>query len=195
MNPKGQSNVGKQIRKLREDQGSSLRALSEHCGLSINAISRIERGENSPTVTSLQALAQALDVSISEFFRGETYEFAVHVKSRQGAKFESRTTLLESLGGGLPDQHLEPYRLIVNPSTGNLDQPISHSGEEFVYCLQGEIEYRVGDRAYKLRTGDSLIFKADRPHSWYNYSDTHCMLLILFQATGRHSITRQLHFD
>lgn len=186
--------VGKQIRMLRESRGASLRALSERCGLSINAISRIERGENSPTVTSLQALAQALGVHVSEFFKVEPQETTVFVKKLQGVVFESATTALESLGSGLPDQDLEPYRLTVFPGSGNRDNPVSHSGEEFVYCLQGDIEYRVADRTYQLNAGDSLIFKANQPHSWYNNSETNCVLLVLFQASGRHSITRQLHF-
>ena len=46
-------NVGQRIRTIREAQGHSLRALAERSGLSLNAISLIERGENSPTVSSL----------------------------------------------------------------------------------------------------------------------------------------------
>lgn len=61
-------NVGQRIRRLREQRQLSLRALARLCGLSTNAISLIERGENSPTVSSLHALATALGVSITDFF-------------------------------------------------------------------------------------------------------------------------------
>ncbi|MBN1452268.1 MAG: helix-turn-helix transcriptional regulator, partial [Anaerolineales bacterium] len=52
-----ESRVGMRIRALRNQQGLSLRALSSQCGLSINAISQIERGESSPTLSSLHVLA------------------------------------------------------------------------------------------------------------------------------------------
>ena len=61
-------NVGQRIRTIRERQGLSLRAVAERCGLSLNAISLIERGENSPTVSSLHHLATALNVPITRFF-------------------------------------------------------------------------------------------------------------------------------
>ena len=61
-------NVGQRIRMLRDQRKLSLRALADRCGLSINAISLIERGENSPTVSSLHVLATALGVPITDFF-------------------------------------------------------------------------------------------------------------------------------
>ena len=57
--------VGMRIRALRKQQGLSLRALSAQCGLSINAISQIERGESSPTLSSLHVLATALGVPLT----------------------------------------------------------------------------------------------------------------------------------
>jgi len=69
--------VGRIIRDLRKQRGFSLRTLAELCGLSINAISKIERGENSPTVVSLHRLAMALDVPISTLFREQAVEEAV----------------------------------------------------------------------------------------------------------------------
>ena len=72
-------NVGQQIRALREQQGLSLRALAERCGLSMNAISLIERGENSPTVSSLHLLALALNVPITAFFEAKQEQTVVFV--------------------------------------------------------------------------------------------------------------------
>jgi transcriptional regulator with XRE-family HTH domain len=60
--------VGGRLRDIRQERGLSLRALSEVCGLSVNAISLIERGISSPSVSSLQRLAVALDVPITAFF-------------------------------------------------------------------------------------------------------------------------------
>ncbi|MFZ2097760.1 MAG: helix-turn-helix transcriptional regulator, partial [Anaerolineales bacterium] len=80
MSENSEPNVGMRLRSLREEQGLSLRALAERCGLSINSISQIERGENSPTVSSLHRLATALKVPIATFFQDETKQTIVFVK-------------------------------------------------------------------------------------------------------------------
>ena len=61
-------NVGLAIRFLRGGKNQSLRDLSQACGLSVNAISKIERGDNSPTVASLQKISSALGVQVTDFF-------------------------------------------------------------------------------------------------------------------------------
>lgn len=83
MTEQTQLNVGMRIRALREQRGLSLRALAERCGLSINAISLIERGENSPTVSSLHVLATALGVKITDFFEDPSEHAVVYVKRNQ----------------------------------------------------------------------------------------------------------------
>ena len=108
----------------------------------------IERGENSPTVSSLHQLATGLDVPITDFFQEEISVNAIHVKRAQGLQFQNTTTIIESLGIGLPNQQLEPFRMTIAPGVDNLDDPISHPGEEFVHCLEGEVKYWVGDREF-----------------------------------------------
>lgn len=60
--------VGHQLRSLRNERGLSLRALAELCELSPNTISLVERGETSPSVSTLHRLATALGVPITAFF-------------------------------------------------------------------------------------------------------------------------------
>ena len=128
-------NVGQTIRNLRNEQGLSLRDLSKRCGLSINAISKIERGENSPTVSSLHQLASALGLHIADFFRQQINQYAVFVKAKESTILRSDGITIESLGSGLPNQQLEPFKMIVAPHSGNVSEPVAHSGEEFIYCL------------------------------------------------------------
>jgi transcriptional regulator with XRE-family HTH domain len=187
--------VGFQIRKLRNQRRLSLRGLAERCGISANAISLIERGENSPTVSSLHQLAIALDVPITEFFQDEAEALAVHVIKGQGARFRNRGLELENLGSGLPNQQLEPFRLIIDAGAGTVDDPVTHPGQEFVYCLEGEIEYYVGGKYYWLSEGDSLLLEASQPHSWCNNSPTQAILLIIFQAAQDQHLARQRHMD
>ena len=187
--------IGSRIRMIRERQKISLRALADQCKLSVNAISLIERGENSPTVSSLQALATALGVRIAEFFE-ETHEEAVVIVRRDqrlGAK--GTGLIMESLGSGLHNQQLEPFLVTVDPSEEDTSDPIVHPGQEFVHCLEGEIQYHIGDQIYDLSPGDSLLFEATQPHCFFNTGKHPAKMLLVFQALeGRH-LARQRHLE
>lgn len=175
--------IGQRIRTLRKRRGLSLRALSEECGLSFNAISRIERGENSPTVSTLHRLATALGVPITSFFRQEAERMTAFVKAGERLRSEADGTVMESLGNGILYQQLEPFYVTVAPGAGNVDAPVTHPGEEFVTCLAGELDYQVNGRVYHLQVGDSLLFKAMQPHDWRNPGRVPATVLIVFQTT------------
>ena len=190
-------NVGGTIRMLRQRKGLSLRALAELSGLSTNAISRIERGENSPTVATLRQLANGLDVLVIDFFKDETEGNTVFVRREQRSRSQSMGGLIESLGSGLPEQNLEPFMITVDPTTGSTEDPYTHPGEEFVHCLEGTIEYRVGNQLFQLRSGDSLLFKADQPHCFRNPSDEIATILLVLQEQepeGRRQ-AREAHME
>jgi transcriptional regulator with XRE-family HTH domain len=188
-------NVGQRIRELRNSRGLTLRALAESCGLSANAISLIERGENSPTVSSLHQLATALEVSITDFFNDGDRLTAVYVKRDGGLRYKSDGGVVESLGTGLPNQQLEPFRMTIEPGVGDVGTPISHPGQEFIYCLEGEIEYFVDGQKYQLAAGDSLLLESEKPHMWRNVMQASATILMIFQAShGRH-LARQSHLE
>jgi transcriptional regulator with XRE-family HTH domain len=190
-------NVGGTIRMLRQRKGLSLRALAELSGLSTNAISRIERGENSPTVATLRQLANGLDVLVIDFFKDETEGNTVFVQREQRSRSQSIGALIESLGSGLPEQNLEPFMITVDPATGSTEDHYTHPGEEFVHCLEGTIEYRVGNQLYQLKPGDSLLFKADQPHCFRNPSNEIATILLVLQEQepeGRRQ-AREAHME
>lgn len=187
--------VGLKIRELRAQRGFSLRVLAERCGMSANAISLIERGENSPTVSSLHQLATALEVPITDFFQEDSGMNAIHVRRGKGVRYRNDGLELENLGSGLPDQKLEPFRLTIEPGSSTVHDPVTHPGQEFVYCLTGEIEYYVGEDRYRLGTGDSLLLEATCPHSWRNSSQAPATILLIFQAAQDQHLARQSHLD
>lgn len=188
-------NVGSHLRHLRDQQGLSLRALADLCGLSINAISLIERGENSPTVSTLHRLASALKVPITDFFQGEARQTVVFVKRSLGLRTQSNGVVMESLGVGLFNQQIEPFQMQIMPGIANTDDPISHPGEEFIHCLQGELEYRVGEGQFRLEAGDSLLFDATQPHGYRNGSAEPASVLMIFQASRDMQRVSRLHLD
>ncbi len=179
---KREPNVGQRIRALREKQRLSLRALAERCGLSINAISRIERGENSPTVSSLHLLATALGVAITDFFEDESDQAVILIRSDSRLISRQQGMVIESLGIGLRQQQVQPFLISLEPGAGIADEPVSHPGEEFVYCLEGTLDFRVGDHHFTLSPGDSLVFEASQLHSFQNNSAAPASMLVTFNA-------------
>ena len=107
--------VGMNIRIIRETKGYSLRELAARSGLSPNAISLTERGINSPTVSSLHRLALALEVPITDFFKDKGKKVAVLARKDQGLRFYSHGLEMESLGSGISQQQLEPFRVKIFP--------------------------------------------------------------------------------
>lgn len=190
-----QPNVGQRLRLLRDAQGLSLRALAERCGLSVNAISRIERGEASPTVTSLQLLATALDVPITEFFRTSAEQSIVFVKRESRMRSERGGMDIESLGIGLHNQQLEPFLVTLQPGAGAHTEPITHKGQEFVYCVAGQIEYQIEATRYTLHSGDSLLFEAALPHVFRNLSAEPAVILLVFHVHEGNRAASQGHLN
>jgi transcriptional regulator with XRE-family HTH domain len=188
-------NVGPRIRAMREQRRLSLRALAARCDLSINAISLIERGENSPTVSSLHMLATALGVKITDFFEDSHEHAVVFVRHNQRLATRGSGLVMESLGIGLRNQQLEPFMVMVEPGAGDASESIVHPGQEFVYCLTGEIRYRVASQSYCLRSGDSLLFDATQPHCFRNIGESSAQVLLIFQAVEGSHLARQRHLE
>lgn len=163
--------IGREVRALRQQQGLTVAEFSQKSGLSGGMLSKIENGQASPSLTTLQALAQALSVPLTAFFRGfEEARPAIHVKAGEGIETERTGTraghqynLLGHLGSNSSGVIVEPY-LITLTTASDVFPAFQHEGMEFLYMLEGAVDYRHGDRTYPLRAGDSFFFDADAPH-------------------------------
>lgn len=174
--------VGRRIRELRERRGLSLRALAEQSGLSVNAVSLIERGVSSPTVSTLHRLAAALGVRIVDLFGPEEEAKVVLVRANQRGKTQTPGVLVESLATGLAGQRIEPFLVTLEPGAGSGSEPITHSGQEMVFGVGGRVDYTVGDQVYTLNEGDTLLFEASLPHSWCNPTWERARILLVLEA-------------
>jgi len=61
-------NISERLRELREERELSIRGLGRLSGLSANALSVIERGLSSPSVSTLYKIATALEIPVTAFF-------------------------------------------------------------------------------------------------------------------------------
>jgi transcriptional regulator with XRE-family HTH domain len=184
--------VGQAIRSLREGKNLSLRELSQECGLSINAISKIERGETSPTVASLQKISSALGVHITDFFTERPNQTTVFTPRHNAMHMQGEGYLIAGLGNGMPHQKLEPFRITIKPGVGTTSYPAVHFGEEFVHCIDGELRYFVGNQSYLLKPGDSLLYKASQPHSWQNDSSKKATIIMVFEIDQTQPLPHRL---
>jgi quercetin dioxygenase-like cupin family protein len=100
---------------------------------------------------------------------------------------------IEHLGSGLADHAFASFLITIEPSTRTRTAPIEHLGAEWVYCLEGLVEYQVEDREYRLEPGDNLLFDASLPHRWRNPGPMQAQMLLILDAGERHDLTVEQH--
>jgi transcriptional regulator with XRE-family HTH domain len=162
-------NISERLKKLREERGLSIRALGRLSGLSANALSVIERGMSSPSVSTLYKISTALEIPVTAFFEEEaTQQDVVLVKSTERKRIPLHRGLWEGLGGEQFEGTVEPFMVTLEAGTSSGRFPMAHSGHEFVFCLRGELEYEVDGNKYHMESGDALVFSATLEHKWHN---------------------------
>jgi len=174
-------NVARQIRTLRERRNLSQRSLAEASGLSRNTLSLLERGQTSPTVSTLKRLALALDVDINAFFNSSDDESIVYTKASQRRNIQIEQGLMADLGVGMHDQLVTPLILRLNPGARS-GPALAHDGQDFVLCLSGEVLYTVNGKAFVLEPGDSLFFDGQLLHRFQSSVNEISEVLIILST-------------
>lgn len=188
-------NVGRRLREVRMSRGFSIRSLAEQSNLNVNTLSLIENGHTSPSVSTLQLIAQTLQVPISTFFETNHKNNKV-VHQRSGKRPHAAFThgRMEDLGAGMTRFGAEPLIITLKPKADSGRNPIVHTGREFVYCLDGHVTYHVDEEAYQLEPGDSLLFEAYLPHRWRNDDVTESRLLLVLCPMDERDQPSERHF-
>lgn len=162
-------NIGERLRDLREARNISMRALATRSGLSANALSMIERGRASPSVSTLYKLADALGVSITSFFSSNNEKKqVVFLQADERTRVSFTRGIFEALGGEQFVGRVEPFLLTLESNANSGPRSMAHTGHEFVFCLRGNLEYQVERQIFELSAGDSLLFAAHLKHRWKN---------------------------
>ena len=163
--------IGRAVRELRKRQRMTGSDLSAQTGISIGMLSKIENGVISPSLGTLQALANALRVPLVQLFAGFAEpRGAMHVKAGQGVEIERQGTraghqyhLLGHIGSNNSGVVVEPYLIVLSAESDRFPT-FQHEGIEMLYMLDGIVGYRHGEQVYRLEPGDTLLFDADAPH-------------------------------
>lgn len=186
--------VGERLRILRTERNLSQRALAQAAGISTNSVSLIERDEISPSVATIQNLATALHVRISYFFEVETEQSVLHVKAAQRSVVDSQGVRIESTGGRIQAQEIEPFLVQLAPHTSSGERQVIHAGHEVVYCLKGKFEYLIDGTVYQVEQGDFLLFDASLPHLWRNPFADDAEFVLILQTPGAKLEPVKRHF-
>lgn len=162
--------LGNAIRDLRQRHGLTIAEVADRAGISRGMLSKIENAQTATSLDSLNRLAQALGVSLSVLFRN--YDVpegsAQLVKSGEGMEVVRRGTrrghtyhLLAYDQG--PTKLFEPFLITIDSPDATF--PVfEHPGTEFLYMLEGRMEYRHGQHTYLMTPGDALTFRGEVPH-------------------------------
>jgi transcriptional regulator with XRE-family HTH domain len=167
--------IGDKIRELRGKRRYTLQDLATKTGLDRSVLEEIESGEVVPPVASLIKLAQSLRVSMAYFFEEVSGKIRISVtRAGERVRIERRPHhhqgevdyIYESLETQKPDKHMEPLFVEFQPMETEEMVFVNHPGEEFLYLLDGTLEFRTDDRVEILHPGDSLYFESEINHSF-----------------------------
>jgi transcriptional regulator with XRE-family HTH domain len=173
-------NVGERIKALREDKHISLRVLSKKSGISANALSLIERSKTSPTVTTLTAIARAFGLPVNDFFSDPERGKGGFVVYKREDSPQDRA--LEAMATNLKNQNLNPLFLHLGPDERFRKELCFHPGDEFIYCISGEIECELEATKIRLNPGDAITYKAEIPHRLQGISPSGSDVLVVFEV-------------
>lgn len=169
--------VGPRLRRLRQERGVTLAALSGATGISVSTLSRLESGGRRATLELLLPLAQAHQVPLDELVGapavGDPRVRAVPV--RHG----DRTVVPLTRQPGA----LQAFKLVIDPG-GEPPEQRTHEGYEWLYVLSGRLRLLLADRDVELRAGEAAEFDTRLPH-WFGPADNRPVeLLSLFGRQG-----------
>ncbi|MFT5505364.1 MAG: transcriptional regulator with XRE-family HTH domain [Gammaproteobacteria bacterium] len=182
--------IGKQVRAHRKRLNMTVAMLSKQSQLSSGMLSKIENGQTSPSLATLSALANALQVPVTSFFRSyEEQRDVSFIKAGSGLPIERRGSgaghVYQLLGHTIGKPYnIEPYLITIN-DLSEVFPVFQHVGMELIYMLEGQVSYRHANETYLLEPGDTLFFDAEASHGPEEILELPCRYLsIIVSETG-----------
>lgn len=164
--------LGKRFRDLRKQKRLTLTRMAKITRRSVSLLSQIETGRVNPSFSSMQSIADALDVPLSQLIlRDETAAGNDHALLKVRDRKVLRTR------GGVEHQLLSrslppSFEFVVNilpPGSSTGKDLYAHDGVECGFLLAGEIEVQVGKKIFSMKPGDSITLNSTTPHRVANH--------------------------
>jgi transcriptional regulator with XRE-family HTH domain/quercetin dioxygenase-like cupin family protein len=204
--------IGRRLAAYRGQRGMRVAELAREIGVTPSLISQIERGLSRPSVSTLFAIAQALDVPVDAFFREPPQALAGpadpagpgpspaparpdEVPPAEGRYVVRRggRAVIDIEGGVRWERltrrnldHLDFFELVYQPGAESHPRQYTHPGTEMVLVMSGCLEITVGFELYRLEPGDSIGFPSTMPHRYLNPSTqtARAVTVILYDCPG-----------
>ncbi len=171
-----QPKVGALIRARRRQLHKTLQAVCDEAGITPGYLSQVERDQATPSLGTLAQIARSLDVGMDYFIAAPTAgEGLTRADERPRFSVDGSSVLYERIATDFAGNILSSFVLNVPP--GYRSETVSHEGEEILYVLEGTIKQRLDDEEITMNAGDSLHFRGNRPHAWWNESKKPARLL------------------
>ncbi len=161
--------IGKRIHTYREKLAMSVEDLSERTSLPAGLINDFEEGRVTPAIGVMVKLSRALGQRVGTFTDDQIAKDPVITRSaerEEGIAPHKENSQghyrYHSLGAGKADRHMEPFFVIISPTTER--EKSSHEGEEFVVVVSGEVELVYGNETHVLKEGDTMYYNSLVPH-------------------------------
>ena len=162
--------LGDRIRRVREMRGLTIKDVSSRTGIDIDTLELTESGEVVPALGQLARLGRALDMKMGYFISPGVDKLmtVVHKDERRQISRYGETKSMqygyfyESLAPEKADRLMEPFIVTLVPT--DKEEFSTHSGQEFLYVLEGEMKVQVGDRVEFLKPGDAVYYDSNQPH-------------------------------
>jgi transcriptional regulator with XRE-family HTH domain len=163
--------IGEHVRRLRSDRRCSVRAFAAETGFSASFISQLENGQVAPSLGSLHKIAEALGVTLGEFFAAaEMGEETLIVRPEGRQRMDSTWTdaHIEALGPMTSNHNLEAMIAVFGPGGKSGNQPHAQAREEFAFVIKGRVTLTLADEENTLAPGDAVTLPARAPRLWEN---------------------------
>ncbi len=182
-----QRQVGDQVRSLRERARLTVRALAARTDFSPSFISQLENGQVSPSIHSMEKIANVLGTTLGGFFAAVGPGIGGLVLKRAERKripSSWSNAELESLGRHSPQRQLDPILITLAQGGRSGKHPAVHRMEEFAMVLKGKVRLRLGPDEHLLAGGDSVTLLPGELRLWMNAGRTPCQVLIVGRQPG-----------
>lgn len=189
----GTSSIGGKVRELRTERGLSVRTLAARTGFSPSFISQMEAEAVSPSIASLQKVAEELGVSLGQFFSSlETAPREV-VRKEERPEYESEWShsMVEVLADPAPGRKLSAVQITVEPGGTSGKRAAFELQEAVVLVLSGELVAYLGESEVALYEGDVAYVSEGTGFSWKNLGSEDAAL-VMVAAPGRGDLVSTL---
>lgn len=170
------NDIGSRIKRVRLSRGLTLKDIETKAKVSATHVSEIERGMTSPTVGALAKIAEAMGTDVAYLVekRNVSKVSIVTRAARKKMEFTEWGARYYSLAKDIPNPKMSFLEVELDPGIKRPEETSTHAGEEFALVTKGVMEIIIGEEKFILKEGDSIHYKATKPHAMRNIGDAKC---------------------